>query len=414
MPTAATEVRRTLNDRVDAIIAEYNKVRKDFLRLNSGAVFHADARSLITTANATSEATAVALANAFKAAHNADCASAVDETTGEGHHLAADATNLITSPAAIDEASAITLANEAYGDHNAHVVNLAAHAGTEAAATATNQTATTGATVATGTTGATVATGTTGATVGNANTRRLASFSLALAAPGVPMHAQDAGGGALDLVAGWTNPLPRRGMTITRSAAGPASVDYTVYMTTPDGGSVNQVVSVGSGAAASTTFAGEVTRVTTTVDPVSTTDFATAAPFCVGALFTGTPTISCNGVAEALVASDAGAGSVTATTATNGAKEFCVAFNEAHGHTVTDAGHTHTVTDAGHTHTLTDAGHTHTQDAHNHASSSSHLASSATATDAATLYTRLNDLKAKRNIHVAAALNCAALEIIDP
>lgn len=364
MPTEATPVRRTLNEQTAAVVAEYNKVRKDFLRLNSGAVFHADARSLITTANATSTATAVALANAFKAAHNADCASAVDATTGEGHHLAADAANLITSPTATDEASAITLANEAYGDHNAHVVNLTAHAGTEAAAT-------------------------TGVTVDNSNTRRLASFSVSLAAPGVTMHAQDAGGGALDLTTGWTNPLPRRGLTITRGAGGPGSVDYTVHMTTPDGGAVTQVVAVAPSASGSTTYAGVVTRVTTSVDPVSTSDFVTAAPFCVGAIFTGTPVISCNGVVEALVASEAGAGSVTATTATNGVKEFCVAFNEPHSHAVTDAGH-------------------------NHASTSAHLASSATATDAASLYTRLNDLKAKRNVHVAAALNCAALEIIDP
>lgn len=194
---------------------------------------------------------------------------------------------------------------------------------------------------------------TTGATVDNANTRRLATFAGSLPAPGVTMHAQVAGGAALDLAAGWTNPLPRRGMTITRSAAGPASVDYTVYMDTPDGGHVTQVVAVASGGSGSTTYAGEVTRVTTTVDPVSTSDFVTAAPFCIGAIFTGTPIISADGVVEALVASEPGAGSVTATTATDGTTEFCVMFNEPHSHTLTDAGHNHNQN--AHTHTAAGA-----------------------------------------------------------
>lgn len=199
--------------------------------------------------------------------------------------------------------------------------------------TATNQTATTGATVNTG------------------SVAQCGTWGKALPAAGTAVHAQAAGGAALALVAGFTNPLPRRTLNIARSDAGPASVNYTCTVTTPDGGSADIVLAVPRNGNASTNIAGVWSSISTTVDPVSTSDFTTGTGFCVGSLMTGAPLLSVNGVVEAAVSSDTASGTVVPTTAPDGAKEFTVLYNAPHGHGVTDAGHTH-VQNA-HTHALT-------------------------------------------------------------
>ena len=384
MPTEATAVRRTLNEQTEAIIAEYNKTRADFLRLNSGAVFHADARSLVTTADASSEATAVALANSLKATHNADLASAVDSTTGVGHHLAADTTNVVTSADATDEASAITLANELYTDHNAHVVDLTAHAGTESAATATNQ--------------ATTATNAAMKVAGSHVSR------LPIAAELVTVvAAYDSADGAAVIAA--QPDVPRKlQLSIVEGGAAITAGTGTLVGEAWDGTALSEAFDLTGGAKVEDTTDAFASVTSFTVAGLVGGGAGTTLSLGVGAAIAlpipaGAANVEVfdeyvDGVKETVGTVDATARTVAPTTAADAAKVFDFYFR----YDVTP----------------TQASHNHTQDAHNHASTSSHLASSAVASDAATLYTRLNDLKAKRNVHVAAALNCAALEVIDP
>lgn len=184
--------------------------------------------------------------------------------------------------------------------------------------------------------------------------------SACLPAAGTPVHADDAGGGALNLIAGFTNPVPRRVLNIARTAAGPANVTYTCYYNAPGSLSTTTSVIVPSGGNASTLVAGEWTRVTTTVDPVSVTSFTTGVGFSVGQQIqtASTPVLSCNGVAETIISSELPSGTITPTTAPDGTRQFCVQFKTSNGHGVTDGGHVHSVTDPGHTHTH--ASHTHT------------------------------------------------------
>lgn len=398
MPTSATQVRRLHPDKIDALFAQYNKVRADFLRLNSGAVFHADARSLVTTANATSEATAVALVNALVTAHHADLASVIDADTGEGHHLSEDVTNLVTAPVATDEASAITRTNDLYTQHNAHVAALAYHGASEAPATATNQAATATNQAATATNAA--------MKVAGSHVSRLpiaaelvtvvAAYDSAdgaaviAAQPDVPRKLQisiveggapiTAGTGTLVGVA-WDGTALSEEKDLTGGAKVMATTDAFASVTSFTvtglvGGGAGTTISIGVGA-------------------------AIALPIPAGAANVAVFGSYVDGVKEAVGTVDGTARTIAPTTAADAAKVFDFYFQ--YDVTPTQTSHNHTQ----------DA-HNHTQDAHNHPTVSAHLASSAAASDSATLYTRLNDLKAKRNVHVAAALNCAALEEIDP
>ena len=247
--------------------------------------------------------------------------------------------------------SAYQAAVDAYGQGHDAVANT----------TATNQNS---AAVDVGNSGA-VATGSGNAVVTTSNTDipRLFCAAKSLAAASVTVHAQDAGGGALNLTTAFTNPLPRRTLNIARSAAGPANVDYTCYYTMPDGTTGNTTITVASGGNTSTTIAGAWTRVTTTVDPVSTSNFTTGTGFCVGEIIkaASTPVLSCNGVVENATVHQA-SGTIVPTTAPDGTKGFAVAYLSTHLHAAADAGHTHAQTVHAHAQTV----HSHTQNAHTH------------------------------------------------
>lgn len=115
----------------DACIAAINEMQNalasqgllpHYCRADATATIAAALTALQALAAATTEGTAVAVANAIKALYNLHVAST-------DAHDAADATNVSTSAAATDEASAITLINELKGDFNAHIVLDAAHRG---------------------------------------------------------------------------------------------------------------------------------------------------------------------------------------------------------------------------------------------------------------------------------------------
>jgi len=399
MPTEATPVRRTLNEQTAAVIAEYNKTRADFLRLNSGAVFHADARSLVTTADASSEATAVALVNALVTAHHADLASVVDADTGEGHHLSEDVTNLVTAPVATDEASAITRANDLYTQHNAHVAALAYHGASEAPATATNQ-------AATATNQAATATNEAMKVAGNHTSR------LPIAAELVTIvAAYDSADGAA-VIADQPDVPRKLQLSIVEGGAPITAGIGTLVAEEWDGSDASQVFDLTGGAKVEVTDLACAHATSFTVSGLVGGGAGTTISIGVGAAIalpvpSGAADLEVFGEfvdgvkAVAVGTVDATARTVAPATAADGSKVHDWNFR-----------YTVTPTQASHNHTQ-DA-HNHTQDAHNHPTVSAHLASSAAASDSATLYTRLNDLKAKRNVHVAAALNCAALEVIDP
>lgn len=172
----------------------------------------------------------------------------------------------------------------------------------------------------------------------------------ALPAEGVAMHAQINGGAALDVSTGFTSPLPARNAVITRSDAGPASVDYTLTWELPDGTTVEEVIAAAKNAATPGVKAGKLVSVTTEEDPVSTTDIDTGNRVSIGSPIVGTPVISIDGVREALAgATDAATGTVEPTTALDGTKSLsvlaqCITHNhvqDAHNHT--QNAHTHSL-----------------------------------------------------------------------
>lgn len=192
---------------------------------------------------------------------------------------------------------------------------------------------------------------TTGVAVDQRYLAHIATFPGAtLPAAGVPVHAQDPGGAPLNLVAGFSNPVPRRTLAITRGALGPPSVVYTVHQVYADGSNADVPVPVGPGATAVMTEAGEVTSITSDLDPGDTTDFETGDGFNVGSLFTGAIALAVDSVEEAAVYSNGVSGTVTPTTPPDGTKTFGVRMFTGHDHGVTDGGHTH-VQDP-HDHTL--------------------------------------------------------------
>jgi hypothetical protein len=147
----------------------------------------------------------------------------------------------------------------------------------------------------------------------------------ALPAAGVLMHAQDLGGAPLNLTADFTVPLPARSLVITRGAGGPASVDYTVTWTIQDGTEAVETIAVPvSGSAESAGCGQGIVNVRTTVDPVSTSDFATGTGFALGVSFDETPTLSVNGIQEVVAGEDGYSGTIFPTTAPNGARAFTV------------------------------------------------------------------------------------------
>lgn len=123
----ATTIRKLDGLMAETAVAEFNKLRLDVLKLKVGTVFHADASTAISTADATDLATAIVLGNVVRSAYIAHIASACSATTGLGAHIAADATNTISAPVATDQDTLNTLLNEIKGDYNAHRVLTASH-----------------------------------------------------------------------------------------------------------------------------------------------------------------------------------------------------------------------------------------------------------------------------------------------
>jgi len=97
----------------------FETTQRDLLRLQAGLIFHANPSAAITTADSSSEATGVALANACKISYNAHLASV---SATDGAHHTADAVNVVAVVDATDLASAIALANDIKAEYNAHRV----------------------------------------------------------------------------------------------------------------------------------------------------------------------------------------------------------------------------------------------------------------------------------------------------
>lgn len=122
----ATNTRNIPDTITRAIHGEMQKLRLDLLKLKVGTIFHADKGTAVSTANASNEATLVALANALKVAYNTHVASACNATTGQGAHLTADATVTVVADAT-NTASANTLLNDIKSKYNAHRASTTYH-----------------------------------------------------------------------------------------------------------------------------------------------------------------------------------------------------------------------------------------------------------------------------------------------
>lgn len=123
----STRVRNYDSLKVDALVTAHNALRRDLQRLKSGVLFHADASTAVSTANASTEETAVALANALKAAYNTHVASLLSATTGQGAHMGDASAGAVATANATNEASAITLANAIKAAYNTHRASAVFH-----------------------------------------------------------------------------------------------------------------------------------------------------------------------------------------------------------------------------------------------------------------------------------------------
>jgi hypothetical protein len=123
----ATPVRNQHSLKIDALMAEYNKLRLDLMKIKAGTIFHMDAGTPVSTANASNEATLVALANALKVAYNAHVASTCSATTGQGAHMADASAGAVATANATDTASANTLLNAIKAAYNTHRASAVFH-----------------------------------------------------------------------------------------------------------------------------------------------------------------------------------------------------------------------------------------------------------------------------------------------
>lgn len=114
-----------LNPPSAALYTLLNEIKTDFnahVILTAGSVHGAaDNADVVATADATTIATAIALANALRAAYELHRVK-----TSSSIHGAADNTNAITAPVATDGASCVTLANDLKAKYNLHRVVIAA------------------------------------------------------------------------------------------------------------------------------------------------------------------------------------------------------------------------------------------------------------------------------------------------
>ncbi len=100
------------------------------LKLKQSKIYHADATTAVSVADATADgygASSALLINACVVAYTAHLASVCDATTGIGAHISADSTNVISAPVATDVATGQTLANQFKTQYNLHIASAVFH-----------------------------------------------------------------------------------------------------------------------------------------------------------------------------------------------------------------------------------------------------------------------------------------------
>ena len=162
--------------------------------------------------------------------------------------------------------------------------------------------------------------------------------------PGQSYVGQYAAGAAIDDSVGpFTAHFPYR---TARAVLGVAAVATVVTITgTDSSGAVitDTITCSGTGTFEGTKAFATVTAVSTDVDPGDTLDIKTGKGFALAVPFTAdTVTLAVFGVIQTPVAVDPGTGTVVPNTASNGAINFCVRYQDA-GTTVTQNAHTHTL-----------------------------------------------------------------------
>lgn len=179
-----------------------------------------------------------------------------------------------------------------------------------------------------------------------------------VSAPGTALHAQYAGGAALNDVAGpWTMQYPARTVRVVLGVGGanPVSIVVHGHVLGQDESSeevVDTIVCAGAGTYEGTVAFTSITRVTSSVDPVGTVDLQTGNGFAFAYLgdqntryLTGVSSvISVNGVRENATSIDENTGTVIPATAPNGSRTYGVVVGIGMDHTHLQNAHTHTVT----------------------------------------------------------------------
>lgn len=158
-------------------------------------------------------------------------------------------------------------------------------------------------------------------------------------AAGTAMHATVAAGAPLNVTTGFTDPLPSRTTRIVLGVGGANPVVYTVEGLGMDGRTTTDTIT----AAGAGTYDGvkafrSVTKLTSNVDPLGTTDLQTGPGLGIPSTYpfnvlSTLDVLSVNGVVEAGTKSVQN-GTVIPTTAPNGARNFVVRGTRSHYHSI--------------------------------------------------------------------------------
>lgn len=159
----------------------------------------------------------------------------------------------------------------------------------------------------------------------------------ALRAVGTNVHAQFAGGAAIDTMVGFSSPCPSRTLQI---AVGPANaaVTYVVYGFGPNGGAVKGIVSFAANSGLTSPvmdFADplhevafvRITRLTSDVDPADTTDLQLGGSFGLGVYPATVFAVGIDGFVDEMATVDAMWSVITPTLAPDGIRVYTVQYS---------------------------------------------------------------------------------------
>lgn len=155
---------------------------------------------------------------------------------------------------------------------------------------------------------------------------RLQEEKVLAASGGGPFHLQDPGGAPLNIVAGFTVPVPARTVRIMRGGAGVATV-YTITGQSITGAVITEDIPSNGAADVEGTLAyAQLTSITSDVDPTVTTDFVWGNGVALGSPFTDVDAIGVDDVLENPASIDEESGTVVFITEPDGNHSYNIRY----------------------------------------------------------------------------------------